>query len=177
LGLLFIYKEKFTALAITIALATLNRETALFLPLVYLFVNPILIQESNKKKINRTVLNRFLIISAIWALIFISLRWLIPALPGEISIESVWAFNSTRYGFFKAIINISVFLGFFWFYSISGFKKSPEFIRKASLVIPLYLFAVLIFGMWYEVRLLIILYPLLLPPILQQFKEFEFTSK
>lgn len=169
ISMILIEKDKFVSLILILILATLNRETAVLIPLLYFFIKVFSFSITNKEfNIEYKNLSKFLGLIFVWLVIFFGLRMLLPSNTDNITLASVWEFNTSKYGLFKAFINISMFLGFLWIYLISGFKQSPDFIKKSSLIIPIYLLAVLLFGMWYEVRLLIILYPLFIPIILSR---------
>ena len=62
-----------------------------------------------------------------------------------------------------AAFNITALLGAFWIFALFGLPRAPAFVRRSALVIPAYLAVVAIWGIWWEVRLLMPLYPLLLP--------------
>lgn len=62
-----------------------------------------------------------------------------------------------------AAFNITLLLGVFWIFALFGVLRAPAFVRRSALVIPAYLATVAIWGIWWEVRLLMPLYPLLLP--------------
>lgn len=169
ISMILIEKEKYISLILILILATLNRETAIFIPLLYFFNKVFYFSISNKVfKIEYKSISKFLGLIIVWIIIFFGLRMLLPTHTDNITLASVWEFNTSKYGLFKAFINISLFLGFLWIYLISGFKLAPDLIKKSSLIIPIYLIAFLLFGMWYEVRLLIILYPIFIPIILSR---------
>jgi hypothetical protein len=50
-----------------------------------------------------------------------------------------------------------------WLLAILGFGRAPRFVKRTTALLAVYLPAYLIFGYWYEVRLLMPLYPVLLP--------------
>ncbi|MBI4720091.1 MAG: hypothetical protein HY770_02460 [Chitinivibrionia bacterium] len=63
-------------------------------------------------------------------------------------------------------LNLVLFLGFVWVFAARGFAQAPVFVRRMALFIPLYLPFVAVFGVWKEVRLLMPLYPVLIPAAL-----------
>ena len=71
------------------------------------------------------------------------------------------------------VMNGALFLGVFWVYVMKGFKVSPGFVKRLALYIPFYLVGVLIFGVWKEVRLLMPLYPVLIPMALSYLFPFR----
>jgi hypothetical protein len=60
-------------------------------------------------------------------------------------------------------MNGSLFLGGFWLFAVLGFRFAPRLVRQAALIVPLYLVVIAIWGVWNEVRLLMPLYPVLIP--------------
>jgi len=53
-----------------------------------------------------------------------------------------------------------------WYLAAKGFKCLPAFIRRAAWYIPIYLAAIALFGLWYEIRLFTPLLPILVPAFL-----------
>lgn len=157
LSLLAMYKQNFRLLAILVVLASLNRETAIFIPLTFL--------TTIRGKNNQTgqAILRLGILLLIWAITFLGLRFLRGNAPHVETIESLLTQNFTPQNLFYTLSNSTLLLGGFWIFSIAGIKYAPPFIQRVSLIIPLYLLSVLIWGVWKEVRLLLPLYPFLLP--------------
>lgn len=166
IALILVFKKKIFALAALVLVATFNRETAVFIPFIYLFAN---FKLALFKRDGFTSWNTwkpvviFFIYLACWAVVFLGLRlWLGQAEQVQ-SISWLWDTNTQRNLLIRAVINILLFMGAFWLFALLAFPKAPSFLRRTSLVILLYLPAVLIFGLWYEVRLLMPLYALVVP--------------
>lgn len=155
-ALLFMYKEKYISLGIVILLASLTRETAVFLPLIYFFVNI--------KNFNKTHLMRTIVYFTIWGIVYFGLRMILGTTEHIISFAELWKVNSSNIKLI--LLNNILFFGAFWLFAIFDIKDSPEFIKKITLIIPFYLITILIWGIWYEVRLWMPMYPILLPPAL-----------
>ncbi len=63
-------------------------------------------------------------------------------------------------------VNVALFLGPLWLLAGLGLKHAPAPIRHAAWLIPLYVGGVAVAGVWWDVRLLMGLYPLLMPLVL-----------
>jgi hypothetical protein len=137
--------------AVLLAVATLNRETAIFLIALFAVTQPL------TKDTVKAVAAYF----AIWLVIFAGLR----VLGGEA--ERYWTldlvFRTNVSQLWLAAFNITMLLGAFWVFALLGVPRAPAFVRRSALVIPVYLAVVAIWGIWWEVRLLMPLYPLVLP--------------
>ena len=65
-----------------------------------------------------------------------------------------------------ATTNVALFAGVTgWGLAAAGWRHAPPFVRQQAWIAGLYLPIVAVFGVWYEVRLLMPLYPLLIPAI------------
>ena len=103
---------------------------------------------------------------ALSAMVFAGLRSALGAAP-HISLASVWAINSSREGAFAAIVNVTLFLGGAgWLLAAVGYRRAPRFVQHAMRFSPLYIASIAVWAVWYEVRLLMTLYPVLIPCVL-----------
>ncbi len=160
---LAIHRERYWLLAGLVALAALNRETAVFIPLAFMLVIDMktLLEARGSSCWKPIVLFGGLFL--IWAVVFWGTRhYLGSAAPVE-TIEQLLTWNTTEDSLFLTFANGSRFLGGFWVFALFGLKYAPRFIRRLALIIPLYLIAILVWGVWYEVRLIMPLYPVLVP--------------
>jgi hypothetical protein len=165
LGLILIYKKKYVALVFCILIATLNRETAILIPLLFFFTNCNFKNIfSQKKEIFITAL-----FFMIWFLVYGGLRLYLGEDTRSITITEIWNVNMNHIE--DAITNNLLFFGIFWIFMIKGIKHVDNFIKRSILVVPFYLVLILVYGIWFEVRLLIPLYPILLPLGLAYFNE------
>jgi len=167
LGLLAIFKKKYVGFAFLVVLATLNRATAIFLPLTYLLIS-INTDVSRKYRntsslLSRQDLFRFLVYFALWLTVFIGLRWILGQAGSVHTIRELWALNTTPARLLYALINNSIFLGLFWLFAVRGFGCAPIYVRKTVRIVPLYILVIAVYGVWHEVRLLMTLYPILVP--------------
>jgi hypothetical protein len=142
-GLLLIVKNQRWLLAVLIAIASLNSEAALLLPVVYILTRPAS-RETMLTGLGYVVASGF---------VLVMLRVLLgsaPVVPEPLHLQT-------------AAINLVLFLGPVWLLAAFGVMSAPVFVRRAALAIPLYLFAVITMGPGWDLRLMTPLYPLVLP--------------
>lgn len=151
LGLLAILHGRRGWFALLVAVATLNRETGIFMVALFAVTQPV------TKATLKAVAGYF----SIWLVIFIELRFLGGDAERYWTLERVFRTNMSQ--LWLAAFNITVLLGVFWIFALLGLSRAPAFVRRSAIVIPAYLAAIAIWGIWWEVRLLMPLYPLLLP--------------
>lgn len=151
LGLLAILHGRRGWFAMLVAIATLNRETAIFMVALFAVTQPL----------NRDTIKTVLACCAIWLAIFAGLRFFGGEAERYWTIDLVFRTNVSQ--LWLAAFNIALLLGVFWVFAVLGLPRAPVFVRRSALVIPAYLAAVALWGIWWEVRLLMPLYPLLLP--------------
>jgi len=154
-GLILIRKEKMHLLALITAFAALNRETSYLIPASYFFVN--IWDKENRKNV---ILNTA-IFSTIWLAVYVLLTIARSQTPYIHTMEELWRLNINHLPY--ATINISLFLGLFWIFSILGWRSTNKFLKRLVLLIPTYLPSVILLGVWHEVRLLMPLYPIIIP--------------
>ena len=154
-----IHYQKNTALLIVLIIATLNCETGCFIVLFYI-VQQIKMQWPFMDR-NGWVWST--VYGITWFALFAGLRlWLGPALIAT-SIGEAFTNNFEPYHLVSFGLRASLFFGAYWIMVIVGWKIAPEFIRRAWMVVPIYLTFILMFGVWREVRLLMPLYAILIP--------------
>ncbi len=161
-ALLLIYQKRHFLLAILVALASMNRETAIFIPLAFLTTINFKAFLKHKNIDWRSILF-FCGLILIWASVFLGVRYLRGDAPHVETIRSLISINTAKGSLSKTFVNIILFLGGMWVFAFRGFKYSPRIIQSFAMIIPIYLFTIIIWGVWYEVRLLMPLYPILLP--------------
>jgi len=168
LALLFIFYQRHYSLVVLVAVTTLNRETGIFIPLMYIcyFIN---INELFKKQksldFHKVKIFIFLVIT--WFITYFTIRYFVGERTHVIELLTLFERNIGLKGpganLAKTFLNITLFFGAFWIYIVLGFSQAPKIIKNISLVIPFYLLVISIFGAWYEVRYLFTLYPIFLP--------------
>jgi hypothetical protein len=161
LSLLCIVRERRLWLALLVAIAAMNRETGVFLVLFYAAARPL-----NTQRLMTT-----LAYAGIWVAVFIGVR--LYAGDGGRYWTVAKVFSSNLSNPLLAIFNVAALLGVFWWFAAAGFRRAPPFVQRVAMVIPAYVAVVAVWGIWWEVRLLLPLLPLLLPLAL----SFLFTSE
>jgi hypothetical protein len=137
--------------ALLVAVASLSRETGVFLVLLYLATAPF----------SRRSLWTAIAYLAISAAVFVGVR-LVQGDAGRYwTLGRVLETNLSQPSL--AVFNGAVFLGAVWLFAMLGFARAPLFTRRAAAVIPIYVGAIAVWGIWWEVRLLMPIYPLVLP--------------
>ena len=156
-GLLAIYKSQHWWLAVLIALATLNRETGVFLVLAYLVMRA----KRTWPFVTRADLLWTGLYGAIWGSLYGGVRlWLGPA--PQLALIQIQQMNLQPGALLMTAVNGFLFLGVFWVFVWRGRQTADPFIRATWRIVPIYLLAVLVFGVWVEVRLITPLYPILI---------------
>ena len=163
-GLLCIYRRRLWTLALIVGLASLTKETAVFIPLAFLFANVSVggAGESGRMPVRRAAL-LFVGYCAIWAVVFFGLRAVLGGARPAITLSETFSRNTTSAVTLRAIIRGGLLFGAFWIFAVAGFRRAPEFVRRVSIVALPYLAAIFVWGMWHEVRLLMPLYAIVIP--------------
>ena len=163
-GLLCMYRRRLWTLASIVALASFNRETAVFIPLAFLSANAPIggAGESDRMPVRRATL-LFAGYGAIWAVVFFGLRAVLGGAQPVMTLPEVLARNTAPAVTLRAIVRAGLIFGAFWIFAAAGFTRAPGFVRRVSLVALPYLAAVFVWGMWHEVRLLMPLYAIVIP--------------
>lgn len=161
-ALVAIHRKRFWLVAAIVALATLNRETAFFIPVAF-FLMTVGTRPFEMNRENRGAILRFLILLVIWAVIFVGLRLARGTAPPLQPLADLFRWNRDPESLRRAVTNWTLFLGAFWIFALLGIRSAPRSLRRLALLIPLYLVTVLIWGVWFEVRLLMTLYAVIVP--------------
>jgi hypothetical protein len=178
-GLLCIRDRLYVLLALIVALASFNRETAVFIPLAFLVCA---IGENGTNAGNgesgahgasgagdahdisrRKLILLFAAYVAIWGAVFFGLRWFFGEGPRVVSARELLARNTIRPALFRTSVHLALIFGAFWVFAALGFRRSPAFVKRTVLLAPAYLVAIALWGVWYEVRLLMPLYAIVVP--------------
>jgi hypothetical protein len=164
LSLILMHEKRYYSLFPVLIIATLNRATAVFIPIMFFLVH-LDFQGGLKVCVPRFFKKYFLKVVVLF-LIWMGVRgslWVILGKGDEWvkPLEEIFLQNINWEYLRMASIKISIFFGACWIFAILGIKTAPAFIKRASLVIPIYLFVIGVWGIWIEIRLLTPLYPLL----------------
>jgi len=160
-ALSWLVRGRWAAILPLTVVAGLNRETGLIIPL--LFCATSLAPGQRDGSTQRGAFAWCAAALAAWAIVFFGLRWVLGGAAPYSSVAELWRSNTEPLHLLRAVVQVGLFGGALWFLAPAGVRYAPEFVRRSALVVPLYLIGVLLFGMWYEVRLLIPLYPVVLP--------------
>lgn len=156
-------RSKRWSLAIVTAVAVLNRETGLLVPLCATVWN--CSRASSKEDRRASGVARALRETApswvIAAAVLAGVRLLQGDAPmGDVAAR--FARNVEPDRLRLTVSNLWAFFGFGWIVAAKGYRDAPALVRViSSVAIPVLTAFVAVFGMWYEVRLLMPLYPLL----------------
>jgi hypothetical protein len=166
LGLWLIHREKYGWLLLTIFVATLNRETAAFLALAYLFVSIGRWTEARRRG-ETPALGRLALAAAgpfvVWAVAYFGLVLLRGQAPPLESVAFVFHRNVAGPYVGDSVFNNLLFLGLFWIFVVRGVRRAPKFVLWTAWIVPVYFATVIAFTNWYETRPLMSLYPILIP--------------
>jgi hypothetical protein len=165
-GLLAIYKDQKFVLIVLIILATLNRETGVFIAIAY----PLIHLHRKAPHLSWIHLIWSGIFLAIWGIFFFGLHIWLGHAP-QISIGQILQININPSSILTACLNVFLFLGAYWGLLKSGYFSANPYIKKTWRIVPLYIIVFLLFGIWQEVRLLAILYPILIPTGLSRWES------
>jgi hypothetical protein len=149
LALLAILNRRHGWFGALVAVAAFNRETAIFLVLLYLVTS-----ERTPADWMRTAGY-----AAIWGCCYGLVRVVGGDADRYWTTDLVWRTNLSQPQL--AAFNIMLLLGAFWWFAALGWRYAPAFVRRTALIVPPYLVTVAVWGIWWEVRLLMPLYPVL----------------
>jgi hypothetical protein len=151
LGLLLMLGERRWWLALLVAIAAFNRETGIFIVFLFAATQPL----------TRRNLQMTLIYASVWAAVFAGVRLYGGEADRYWELGRIWRTNISQPGL--TLYNVTAFLGVIWILAVPGVRHAPAFVRRAAIVIPVYAAVVAIWGLWWEVRLLMPLLPLVTP--------------
>ena len=163
LGLYFIFHQKIGPLTILVALAALNRETAIFIPL--LFFLPIVKNLIKKIYPFPSLLKQLArggILITIWLMIFLGLRIYFGPTDHIVNITELLQRNLAVNNLLKSVFVVFIFGGLFWLLILRGYFMAPDFIQTTAWILPIYILTIMLWGVWYETRVLMPMYPIFL---------------
>ena len=167
---LFLIKyDKVILLGFVIIIATLNRETGIFIVSLYGLnqFDKIMNKELNREKLF------FVFFTFLWITTYGSLRFFLGSSNHITPILDILIFNLSNRSIFLTIFNWTFSLGILWYFFLSGLSYNDRFLSKIKYLIPIYLIVILVFGVWYEVRLLIPIMPIFLVIIAIKYEEYS----
>ncbi|MFI5370371.1 MAG: hypothetical protein ACHQ52_02360 [Candidatus Eisenbacteria bacterium] len=161
-SLLSIYRRRYWLLALITAVATLNRETGIFIPLAFLLSN---VDIGSSRRDRAPGVRQWPALCAgyvlLWAFVYGALRVMRGETPHMYGLGEIWAANTAKHNLVNTPLHIILFLGAFWAFAAMGYRHAPAFLKRVTWVVPPYVITSAMFGMWWEVRLLMPLYPIL----------------
>ncbi len=151
-----LFRCRITLAAVLAVLASINRETGTLLAVA------IAIDAWRRQR----SLVPALVVGVLGVVSFVGLRvWLGDAIA--LTVPEIWAMNTDTEAILASLTNALLVAGITgWALAIVGWRHAPAFVRQQWWLPVLYLPLIGVFGVWYEVRLLMPLYPWLLPAII-----------
>src|SRR5262249_54357304 len=116
-ALIAIRHNRFWIVAAIVAVATLNRETAVFIPMAYLLMNIEVTLRADQTRKNRTSVLRAVGLFVIWAAIFIGLRVVRGDAPPLMPLSALFDWNRDPESLRRGVTNWTLFLGAFWIFA------------------------------------------------------------
>jgi len=170
LGILLILDDRYYVLLFVSSIAVLNRSSGILLPALYFFYQ---IDYRDLVDLNFPIAYSDLgkaVLAGIPPVLMISFLRISRQSTRTSSISEIWTKNIGNLTISVAFV--IMFMGVVgWLYVVYAFGSTPKPVKKLSPVFILYLPVVFLFGVWAEDRLLMILYPLLIPSLLTYFDE------
>lgn len=143
-------------LALT-AVATLNRETGLFVAALW----PLTSFSTAPAALRITSALRATLPLLVWASVYGALRIGLGHAAHVRSVAEMFALNVRPRDLLLAAINLLVLLGPLWLLLRRGLRAAPDELRSLLWIVPPYLLFYLVFGRWLEVRVLLTPLPLI----------------
>jgi hypothetical protein len=165
LGFLLFYRGHWGWLTLVVVLASLNRETGVFLPLAVFLASVHDLRTFRIASVRRESVLAFGLVVLSTA-IFLGLRLVRGSAEPVDQLPDVIRRNLERNNLIAAAMGVPLLLGFGWIYAMLAWRSAPPFLRRIARVVPFYLAAFAIWGWWREVRILTSLYPVLVPLVL-----------
>jgi len=160
-------REKF--LLPLVLVSSLNRETGvLIVILAFLILLPDAREAEKLRKLRPALIALFA-----WCVVFAGLRLWLGGAAHVTSVLELWERNLQMTSLLRTLFNVVLVLGGWWavlFYVVTHYQLD-RFISRSWLILPFYLPLVIIFGVWFEVRLLFPLYPLMVATCLVAFER------
>jgi len=147
---------RFGLLCAITALAALNRETSVLIPLAFAaYTLPV-----NR---DRRSLLRSAVLLGIWGAIFVGIRIIRGSAPDDTPIAVAWNMNTNGGWWTISAIENNLPFMFVWIAALAFYGRAAPGLKRIALVAPVYAGLFLVFALWNEVRLLLPLLILLLP--------------
>ena len=146
-----------------VIVATLNRETGALIAVLYgaAHVNQVLFG-TKRERLNVLLYSAVLVAAA--TITYVTIRLVRgPAWDCVGGIAGVWGINTMTMNLYHSAINLTMFAGAIAVMAAFGIGRAPALCRRMALLVPVFATMIAVWGVWYEVRMLMPLYPLMLP--------------
>lgn len=161
------YRKWYGWFGLVVVLSALTKESTVFILLIFLFT-------AIRKPISKRNLLLFCFYCFCWFSIFVFLRYffgmdidpthLLGYFGFKLDLTYGWVHNTDPLNLKLALLHIGLIFGIFWVFAVLGFKKAPHpFLKRVLFVLPFYLVVWSRMGLWWEVRLLMLFYPFIIP--------------
>ena len=97
---------------------------------------------------------------ATWAVVYGSVRLIRGSAPPAITLPQILEANTGPASLAWAAVLFGLFLGPLWIAALRGWRNAPAILRRAAISVPPALGLYLIFGIWREVRILLVILPI-----------------
>ena len=170
LGCILAYRGNWSAVGIVVLLASLNRETGIFLPLALLLGSVDAGHPFDVAAVRAAFARRETRLAFAFVLmstgVFAGLRLVRGSADPVDALGDVIVRNLQPDHLAAAGMVVPLFLGIGWIFAFYGVARAPQFVRRVGRIVPFYLAAFALWGWWREVRILTTLYPIVIPLIL-----------
>lgn len=149
---------------VLVLVATLNRETALFLALACAcdWTDPLAVLRGQRRLALKDALQA-LVPLVLWAITYATIRALRGGHPHLYPLSAILEGNLRPESLARTALNVSLFCGSWVVLGALARRALPAHVRRALPAMVAHLAALVVFSWWYEVRLLMPFYPWLLP--------------
>jgi len=166
LGLILIHRRmhwQFLGLSL---IALLNRETSLFLVLIFLINTfPCHWPKGGLTKIALQRDTQFAVANfVVWLAGYLALHQLVGYRPSTFFIETAVSGNAANFKY--AVVLNAVLIGSLTPLILSGLRSSPQLIRRSAWILLPYFGLLLVIGFWWEIRYWITVLPVIVPAMI-----------
>jgi len=163
-ALIAMRSERYICLIGIVAVAAFNRETALFIPLTFLMWHTDFRDSIGWKiALNARAGFQFAVLLLVWAGIYFGLHYIRGVAPHALSMRELLDINTSPKNLMLSILNGGLFLGVFSLLALLGYKYAPLQIKRLATMIPFYVGMILLWGIWLEMRMFMLIFPVLVP--------------
>jgi hypothetical protein len=162
-AVLLMVRRRYGWLSVVVLFASLNRETGVFIPIMFFLAYARWQQRFPFLRVSRTCLFWTTWYSCISVAVLLTLRLALGSSPMILTLRQTLEKNTEPGYLVYAIFIAILFFGVFWLLIVRGFSSAPRLIRKASGVLIFYFAVVLLWGGWAEIRYFTSYYALFIP--------------